>query len=992
MSKKKIIIGALLACICITVALSHFTFNTSAEKAQVLGCDIETNYSYGEEFRIPDAKVSYKGTEKAAESKYIVFPSGKANESEKIVLSEDGKYEVVYKAKFNGITVSAKKTFIVNKRLLAINSDMSSATIIDNAIHVSLAQNDVLTYNESLNLSESSKEEPLLNIEFTPNTAGTADALQLNVRFTDLYDESNYVTVKIKSVTDSWGESIVYLSAGAANQSSIGVENLENPMKTIVHINDNMGTAAYSSMMGKPLEAPDKQLRLYFDYQEKAFYVDREVYSGGQNRMIIDLDDIAYFGTNLWDGFTTGDVKMTIFAENYQSATCNFIIAELNGKNQFNAEGDMEAPAIRVDTEYEKENLPTALVGKAYPVFDATAFDNYSGVVDVVVSAYYKYYSETPVKLSVTDDAFIPTKAGTYVIEYAAIDDSGNTATECLKIEAVEGEGLQFNVKDAVASTDTGLPTKVISGIDYTANSGNVDYSLIAKNKSTKEEVKIDNSDFEFVPMSDGDWEVTVTAKDYISTVSKTFDVKANHTSQPQVYDTTSVPKYFISGAKYNMSTLKGYDFSSGKGVATDMDIFVTESDGTEKQLESNEYIPTNSGTVTVTYRLTVDGKSCEKVYKATVLDVGYTGDLDLSKFFVTTVGSAEAETSATNITYTTKTNTKFDFINFVQVKKLSFSFQVGEANQYNKINIYLTDIETGKQIKLSYRRTEGGSAFSVNDGAEQEIDATFDGLDRNFALAFNNDTHVVNANSSVNLEVDKFLDGSEFKGFSNSLALFAVEMEGVSGVSQLVVNNINSHSMNNTRMDRFAPEIIVETKSGDRGIGEEIELLGAYAYDTVNPICTLTMDITGPDGEFVKDKDGVLLDGTQNPTKDYTLKLEDYGDYTIRYVATDGNGKTNEYVYAVTSKDVTGPTITLKNHKESAKQGKTVKIAKVKVEDNLTKECTVATYVFDPEGVIVEVVDGKFEATMSGIYTVRYMAFDENGNYAFASYEIDVK
>ena len=35
---------------------------------------------------------------------------------------------------------------------------------------------------------------------------------------------------------------------------------------------------------------------------------------------------------------------------------------------------------------------------------------------------------------------------------------------------------------------------------------------------------------------------------------------------------------------------------------------------------------------------------------------------------------------------------------------------------------------------------------------------------------------------------------------------------------------------------------------------------------------------------------------------------------------------------------------------------------------------------------------DGKFKADMTGIYTVRYMAFDEDGNYAFASYKIDVK
>jgi hypothetical protein len=197
---------------------------------------------------------------------------------------------------------------------------------------------------------------------------------------------------------------------------------------------------------------------------------------------------------------------------------------------------------------------------------------------------------------------------------------------------------------------------------------------------------------------------------------------------------------------------------------------------------------------------------------------------------------------------------------------------------------------------------------------------------------------------------------------------------------------------MNNATMDRFAPQLLVNTNSGDRGIGEKITVSGAFAYDVLNPTTSLTLDITDPSGAYVKDENGVLLDGTQDATKDCAFVVDQYGDYVIQYIITDGTGMTDYYVYAITGKDVTGPTITLLKHAESAKTGESVKLADAEVTDNITAECPVYAYVFDPEGASVKVTDGKFEATVSGVYTVGYLAFDENGNSAFAFYKIDVR
>ena len=994
MNRKKVVIGAVLACICVALAVGYFNVNSHAEKASIVDCNMESQYSYGEEFVMPEGKISYKGEEKKADSKYVVFPSGKANESEKIVLSEKGKYEVVFKAKFNGIIVSAKKEFIVSKSLLDVQNKNSTAKIDEGKIKVNLATDDVFTYNEVLDLSESSTDSPLIDLELNPNAIGTADVTRFKIRLTDLYDENNYVTISVNNYPEAWANGVAYITAGAANQPQVGIENVDNPEKTSIKINDiyGYGAAVNFSLVGLPNTDLDTHLKLYFDYEERAFYADREAYSGGQQRIVVDLDDKNIFGDDIWSGFTSGKVKMSIFGTNYQAPTLNFMISTINGNSEFDDKGDVNAPLITIVSEYDLDKLPNALVGKPFKVFETQAVDVYDGKIDAVASVYYKYYSEKPVKMSLTDGKFTPNKEGKYVIEYTATDLSGNVATEFVEVQAIKGDGLQVELKDVATETNTGVPVKLLSSVDYANPSGNVKYSVKAKHKSTDEEIKIDKDTMEFIPMTDGEWEVVVTVKDYISTVKKTFDIKANHTTQPQVYDNVAVPKYFIVGATYDMPNSYGYDFTSGKGVKADMDLFVTENGSTEKQIEKGQYIPEKAGNVTLTYRLTVDGKTCERSYAATVVDIGYTGNLELAKMFVATNGNATAESSNTSITYNIGKDTKLDFVNYVQTKEFTFSFQVGEKNAYNRINIYLTDIISGKQVKLSYRKTADGTMFNVNDGSDVKVTSTFDDLNRNFALEFYNDRHLVSPDADINVEVKQFLDGSKFEGFTDSVALFAVEIEDVSGASQLIINNVNGHTMNSSRMDRFAPQILVETKAGDRGKGEKVELKGAFAYDVIDPISKMTLDVTDPDGKYVTDENGVVLDGTQDPTQDIVFNLNKYGDFTIRYVIADGRGTTDTYVYAITAKDVARPSIEIKNHKETAKKGATVKVAEVEVEDNISKECTVEVYVFDSDGVNVQVTDGAFEATKTGTYTVRYITFDENGNCAFASYEIVVK
>lgn len=993
MSKKKVLLWVLLCCICITCTIGYLGLQASAVSAEIIDCDLASEYGLGDKLMMPDGKVSYKGQDKAPESKYVVFPSGKAVAGETIVLSETGEYELVFKATFDGVSITAKKCFVVKRPLLQVNNDGSSATIEDGNIKVSLASDDVFTYNAVVDLTNASSEIPLLEMEMNPSIIGTADATRLKIRLTDIHDEENYITVSLNHAREKWATGHIYITGGAAHQPQVGVENAGSPTGAKAYVNDSFGFGAAVNfpMSGLPKSPADSVLALYFDYTQRVFSADRESYSG-VNQMVVDLDDPALFGDNTWHGFTTGEVKVSIFAANYQAPTCNFTIHSINGVSDFVDVGDVYAPIVSINTDYDLDQLPTALVGKPYPVFDAVAVDGHDGKLPVVTSVYYRYYSEKPVELAVVDGAFTPVGEGLYVIEYWAEDLSGNIGTKSVHVNAVKGDGLQVALQDVVTEIDTGTAVQVISAVEHTGSSGQVTCDIKAKNLSTGEEIEIDPQTLYFVPMADGQWEITVTVKDYISTVVETFTLNAKHTAQPQVYDTVGIPKYFILGAASQLPKLTGYDFSSGAGVETEMDIFVTEDGSEEKKLENGRYVPENAGAVKVTYRLTVDGKVCEKSYDAIVVDVGYTGDLDLSKYFVASNADATAQCDNASITYTMGKDTSFDFVNYVQVKNFAFAYQVGEQNAYDQINVYLTDVVSGKQLKVSYNRTEDGATFCVNDGVDTKLSSSFDGINRNFALEFSNDTFIVSPEPGIELDVKRFLDGSNFTGFTGMIASFSVEVAGVSGESQVVMKNLNAQTLNSATTDRFAPQILVETMSGDRVPAEKVTLPGAFAYDVLDPITELTLEVTSPTGAFVTDENGVALDGTQDVTKDYTFVIGELGDYVIRYVIKDGKGKTDNYIYAVTARDATKPTLTLLEHEESAEKGESVTLAGTEVTDNLTAECTVVAYVFDPEGANVKVTDGKFEATMAGVYDVRYMAFDADGNVAFASYEINVK
>lgn len=87
---------------------------------------------------------------------------------------------------------------------------------------------------------------------------------------------------------------------------------------------------------------------------------------------------------------------------------------------------DKNAPRITVDAKgYDEKHLPTAVVGKPYPIFAASAFDVDDGNVNVSVCAVMIDSKGKEYVFDVTDGGFTPFIDGDYVIRYTARNSSG---------------------------------------------------------------------------------------------------------------------------------------------------------------------------------------------------------------------------------------------------------------------------------------------------------------------------------------------------------------------------------------------------------------------------------------------------------------------------------------------------------------------------------------------------------------------------------------
>lgn len=976
----------------------------------LIGGEIEENYILNDFIEIPAATITYGGDTKDADIS-VIKPDGERVRSSKVKLTEGGEYKAEYKALFGGKAKTVEKTFTVHIPLFSKTSEKTSWEYgVDDSdyqtgkegVKVRLAKGDTLTYNDIIDLKKSNGQ--IVDLFLLPEDGvGTKDLKKLTVKLTDLYDPNVTLTIILQCANDyggsnKWWYDWTYVLAGGQNQTPTGVEG-KGSSNEKKHVGGDWGSVvSYSfygthSNSGGASAVGSESLNLIYNEDENAVYVG--------NTEIISLSDLKYF-EDIWPGFKTGEVKMSISGDSFSLGVANIMITRIganNLKNEYYT--DDVAPEISVDFgDYDENSLPAAGKGLSYPVFSATALDKVFGDVDVKTTVYYNYESQQRYQIDIKDGKFATDTVGYYTIEYLAYDGFKNESKKLVTVYC--GETSPALTVEAVGeyTTDGGTGALIFPAeISYVGGTGSVDTYATAKAQSGGEEFAIDEG---FRPEEEGVYKIKLYAVDMLGkTATFEYDLTISINSNPVFIEEPLLPRFFLEGYKYTLPTIPAYDYSSGKEceqIETTIAIKDGKDGGQVRDLDANvtDFVADSDGFATVIYKATGAKGSSTVEYKVRVIDAwrdinNYS--IDMKKYFYGE--NIEITDDATSVKVSSLVDTSYTFVNPVIAHGFETKFAITEGN-FECLQLVFEDSEdpsVGFTIEIDKSQSQTENAPLRINGVTLKYHpwaGFYGGTD--FYFAYDETQKLLQADTSFKNAITN-ADGSAFEGFPSGLVYVTVNVIGVDGVAEIAWKNYGGQILSESDYDTIAPSIKLSADYASKySINTVAEIYPAVAADVLSPEIYTKMTVRDPNGQIVTDVDGLKLENVPFD-RSYFIDLKMYGSYSVKYTATDWMEREQDYPFALLVVDDQAPEITLNGEiKTEVKQGKKVKIAKATATDNVDGDVSVYVYLVDPNGIISKVTLGeKVKLGTKGVYQLRYLAVDAFGNLNILYYDITV-
>lgn len=1043
-AKKKIAL-ALLCCVVTAFAATGIAFSSSFSKITASASNetyadskLDDRYVVGDTVKVP---ATYFDEEKTIEATaYVTYPNGVYERTDKISCSVAGKYIVEYKAEKDGTSYYSDQEFTVYEPLYQTdkktnvvkyeearnfakikyvedengNTDGTATVESETAVsglYVPLTAGTTFTYNKVFDISKKTKNDVIFSANIVATEDGYADFLQLTVRFTDVYDSSNYVDVVLwhnytstpgsdkKEGEDAHEYDVRkdrdnYLRAGASNQPVSGNDNGR------IWSNGRYGMRTKISMMNCPalLDRATDTFDIRFDYTEKAVYGPNRGTNASQ--AIIDLDNPEHF-TDLWEGFTTGECTVSVFASDFQKASgAVFIQSIFDDSGSDFADNyllDTAAPNLEIDFEgADEDNLPFGVVGTAYPIFGATATDLSGYVGAISTDVYYNYHTTTPIKISVKDGAFTPAYKGRYTIVYSVCDAFGNKAEKAVDVDCVADDS-SFKVtlaNDDETTISTGH-TKIVSAATVSGYSGKYDLTVTAV--IGDDEYAIDGETLSFVPLKSGNYTIKYSAKDFLNrTATAEYYLTVENSNSPVFLSDVSLPKYFIVGYSQTLPSLTAVDFSDSDKVIT-AKVYVKDGDTKTELGEGLSYEPsekTSDYTVTVIYEATGKNGTSEKTYDVRCHHIKSGSGVDKKELFVMGegVGSSYESVGSTTeyATYSTELAASIEYVNQIPAHGFNISLNVLKSG-FGKLSLTLTDAVYGNSIKASFERNNDTQIyFSVNDGLKYTVDNySFDDPASLLTLHFDNLLRRISTdNANVGFSVTKDTDGNAFKGFLSGKVYLKIDFEDVSGEAKILVREVYGQTLISSKRDGLPPLLVINGEyRANVSYNKPLTIFSAVCLDMIDPDAKATLTVTSPSGNYVTANDGTLLNGV-SVSKEYVITPNEYGEYKLIYKIEGASDVTESFNVV----DEEAPVITVSSTvKSQYKVGDTVTLSATAT-DNVSTNVNVYACVNNALGVTEYVSGGSYKFLSAGKYKVTFYAMDERGNYAFVAYTITVK
>lgn len=913
---------------------------------------------------------------------YVTSDASSSNGSEKTTVS----------------TAMGDEAYLLGKKdsVVAYEKDNNSDVM---GLKATLVGEDTLTLRNVIDLNDTYKKgQTFLEILPVVEEIGYTDYKSVMITMVDVYDSNNYIQIKMSTNPDGENESdVAYFLACASNgQKLSGYEWNGDPNSTgTLHVSNSYGQ--WSAYSFSDQEGERSGTGFYYDVVNKSIYA--QPLNGGVKRQIIDFDDPKFFGSYLWEGFTTNEVYCTIRCLDYKKETASLLISKYGDYNLAKMEAtDEVAPILTVDLGmYTEQALPNGLVNYPYSLFEASARDAFDGNVETLVEVVYGYDTTTPKQINVKNGAFVPSEVGSYRIKYYAIDAHGNTTEQYFYVNVqLTQPKMEIEFNDVLTKTTEGELYKIPS---YTVkNALGISTMEI---KATLNGKEIDVNDQGIRPFVSGEMEITYTIKDFVGRkLVEKHKVTVDEATKPTFIEEPLLPRRLIVGNTYKFPSLNAYNYVTEQGTPLKTQIFVKEN-GTEKELSNGKYVAGNVSEVEVIYRASIGEAIGEWKVPLPVYDVKTNGYLDMSKYFLPMDENGSVQTSNSSVDLRVNSDTSFEFINYVTAYPFITEFTYGDnPTNIGKFHIYLTDVaDANNYLKFTYDFTSGAAYFYINDNQnfKSSVSVALQEKARN-QLIYNSDEKAVyfDINKGSAFPVTSFYNGNTYTGFTNERVYVSYAFEGVKGNASMGINNLNLTYLSNDNGDYMAPLVSLLGKvGGEREINEIIELPKILANDVFAGDIDAYITVKNPSGQFVTTEDGKVLNNYLYDGSLLKVKLTEYGKYEVQVSSQDDAGNPGLAAMIIRVVDTQAPTLTLsKDVPQTVKVGEKIELPVVKVEDNLSQECSVKLYVFNQSGHVLKIGenDNGFIAKSAGIYTVVYYVLDEAGNFSSLRFTITVQ
>lgn len=1015
----------------------------SAEIVEWNSGDIPSRVALGEEVSLPESvDVVYDGKNYTANDGVVEYPDGRLVETDgKLSLNESGVYTIKYFFEAENKNCIAEKKVTVYNDYFDFTVDNGSAIVVSDdentlwsgkdGLIVDLKEGAEFVYNKPVDLRKAGSDGLTSVIELDSRLGSFSDEKYIPdaevtwVKLTDCYNPNLTVELRMGRSVDYSGS--LFTGVKSTYQDCTGldpegrlVENL-NRLVTIDGVNYKLwpNEEGYANENLPNMESPMSSGIVWkYDYEQMRFYIEWTGPYGSYKKLITDLDDSAIYNKgNLFPGWTTGEVYISVYTENYSKASARNEIISIGGeaaKSLFtdNQYVDGVAPEIAINAKKTTDTGIMGAVGETVVIPEATATD-VNLVGEIEVSVYRGYGTEYVSNVSVIDNSFVLSRNDLYTIVYTAKDGAGNVAVETFTVAAVstaENRSVTL-IADELKRLNAGEAVFLDYTVKESLNTSISDVDVTIYVKSERESFVLKGAG-EFMPRYAGEYEIVYEYSDGIFTYEKSYGVTCRVSSVVSFCDEILLPRYFVKGFTYAIDGITAYSYWRDEPTEAPTDAYVVYDDGNEQKIDNlNRVTITGEESARFVFK---SGDATKTSDTVKIVDVEYAENkIDMGKLFVGNFDvNAESNGKRTqDITFTSKATTgdnTLSFVNPVSYRNFNLTYKINSGyGNFTALNIILTDkIDSSKTYTIGITNNGGSANLSLNGGVSASL-----GTDYKFVGEASHSIGYDYATRKLTLDKKIFTANIDLP---SGECYIDIQMQGINGESAIKISKINQQQISGLVFsDKTSPEIYIDDAQGEYGLGETVTLKVPEFSDVLSGVdySTVTFTIYCGDGKPAKDVDGNdLTDLKWNEV--YRLSLDRITTYNVDYTVKDFAGCTAYGGYLINCVDTTAPIIDLDNIKDGEtiriKAGGEVKIA-FTVSDDITPPVELQAYIHlyceDMFQFVANVggfknderpLDGKYNGTFNipvkGAYTAQIHVYDKAGNHARKDVKIIVE